>query len=78
VRAAGAGEVVLAVNPFTLAWPPFQALAVVFPLYTAYSPTTWLLSAAWLAGVGLLLQSARPRTWLHLARRAWHPLGQTR
>lgn len=74
VRAAGAGEVVLAVNPFTLAWPPFQVLAGLFPLFTEYSPATWLLSGAWLLGAGLVLRSAYPR----LPVRPWRLLGQTR
>jgi hypothetical protein len=55
VRATAAGEVALAVDPFALAWPPFHDLAAVFPLYTAYSASTWLLSGAWLVGLGLLL-----------------------
>ncbi|MCX6022825.1 MAG: hypothetical protein NTZ05_14075, partial [Chloroflexi bacterium] len=54
-EAAAAEQVVLAVDPFALAWPPFQATAALFPVYSSYTPATWLLTAAWaIAAAGLL------------------------
>lgn len=65
VAATAAGQVALAVDPFRLPWPPFQALAGLFPVYTAYTAATWLLSTAWLLVGGLLVLGPR------LAGRAW-------
>lgn len=58
-HAAAGQQVVLAVDPFDLAWPVFQAVAPAFPLYTSYEPMTWLLTGAWaLAAVGLCVAGA--------------------
>ena len=67
VRAATAGEIALAVDPFSLAWPPFRDAAASFPLFTDYSVTTLVLSAIWL-GVAVALVCvglAWRRPWLH-------------
>ena len=56
VVAARSGEVVLAVDPFTMSAWPFRALAGAFPTYTWWSEETILLNAAWL--VGLLVATA--------------------
>jgi uncharacterized membrane protein YbhN (UPF0104 family) len=63
VVAASAGQVALAVDPFLLPWPFFQSLAPLFPVYSVYTPTTWLLTAVWVLAFSLLL--AAP----YLARR---------
>ena len=40
----------------------FRALAGLFPLYTAYTPATWLLTAGWILAAALLcLPTARWR-----------------
>ncbi len=55
VVAAAAGQVALAIDPFLLPWPFFQSLAVLFPVYTVYTPTTWLVTTAWTLAFALLL-----------------------
>ena len=58
--AAATETVVLAVDPFAMPWPPFQALAPIFPVYTTYEAPTWILSALWLlVGVALVLIGRR-------------------
>jgi hypothetical protein len=53
--AGHAREVVIAVDPFTLAFAPFRALAFLFPDYRAWGWETGLLTTAWaLALAGLL------------------------
>jgi hypothetical protein len=47
VGAAGSGQVALAIDPFLMPWHFFSGLAGLFPVYTAYSAITWLLTAAW-------------------------------
>ena len=60
LRDAVAAEiVVLAVDPFVLPWAPFHLLAGLFPVYTSYKPSTWLLSFAWLAVAGGLVALGR-------------------
>lgn len=51
VLAVRAREVTLAVDPFALAWAPFRIPAPLFPVYTAFTPATWALTIAWLAGL---------------------------
>ena len=49
VAAAGrAAEIVIAVDPFDMAFPPFQGLAGLFPLYTSWTTETWWLTYFWL------------------------------
>ena len=61
-RATASLDVTLAVNPFEMEWPGFARLAGLFPLYTTYTPLTWLLTLAWgavaLAFLGLAWRSA--------------------
>jgi hypothetical protein len=57
VMAGRAGQIAIVVDPFALPWPPFQRLAGLFPLYSEYTPETWLLTAAWLV-VGTALAGA--------------------
>ena len=68
VVAATAGQVALAIDPFLLPWPFFQSLAVLFPVYTVYTPTTWLLTAAWALAFALLLAAPYLATSLPSAR----------
>jgi hypothetical protein len=70
VVAASAGQVALAIDPFLLPWPFFQSLATLFPVYSVYTPTTWLLTAVWVLAFSLLL--AAP----YLAR--MRPIARTR
>ena len=53
-----AGEVTIAVDPFDMGYPPFQALAGLFPLYTWWSSETWRLTIIWLALAGLFTAAA--------------------
>ncbi|MBI3964238.1 MAG: hypothetical protein HY329_01275 [Chloroflexi bacterium] len=49
LRTAAAAElVVLAVDPFALPAPLFRWTAGLFPVYTVYTASTWLLTALWL------------------------------
>ena len=70
VMAGRTGEIVMAVDPFSIAWPPFQAISGLFPVYTSFSAMTWVQTILWtlvLAGlvtsisIWRLLQSARVR-----------------
>ena len=50
VAAAGlAEEITIAVDPFDMAFPPFQGLAGLFPLYTSWTSETRWLTYFWLA-----------------------------
>lgn len=50
VAAAGrAEEIVIAVDPFDMAFPPFQGLAGLFPLYTSWATETRWLTYFWMA-----------------------------
>lgn len=42
-------EVVIAVDPFAMSAAPFRLAGVLFPDYRAWSVSTWVLTAAWLA-----------------------------
>ena len=54
LAAAGhAGEITIAVDPFDMAFPPFQGLAGLFPLYTWWTTETWWLTFFWWALAGL-------------------------
>ena len=54
LAAAGrAGEITIAVDPFDMAFPPFQGLAGLFPLYTWWTTETWALTFFWLTLGGL-------------------------
>ena len=44
-----AGEITIAVDPFDMAFVPFQAVAGLFPLYTWWTAETWQLTYAWWA-----------------------------
>ena len=52
--AGRSGEITIAVDPFDMAFPPFQGLAGLFPLYTWWTIETWSLTAFWLALACLL------------------------
>ncbi|MBI2864100.1 MAG: hypothetical protein HYX94_06010 [Chloroflexi bacterium] len=59
-EAASAELVALAVDPFALPWRPFQLAAGLFPVYTVYQASTWILTAAWtLAAITLVLLGFR-------------------
>lgn len=71
-------EITIAVDPFDMAFPAFQGLAGLFPLYTWWTTETWWLTYFWLtlaflatAAVGRrdFLQSYRSlRAWLQTTR----------
>ena len=73
--AAHAGEITIAVDPFDMAFPPFQGLAGLFPLYTLWTTETWWLTFFWLTLAGLAIgtmawtevasaaRKAVPRKW---------------
>lgn len=46
--AAYTGEVVIAVDPFDMGFPPFQGLSWLFPDYRSWTGTTWALTVFWL------------------------------
>ena len=83
--AARAGEVTIAVNPFEMAFPPFQGLAGLFPLYTWWTTETLWLTFLWLTGGGLatgamawpdIVSTARrvkPRGWRLPGRASYRP-----
>lgn len=52
-RAALAGEVTIAVDPFDMGYPPFQGVSWLFPDYRAWTGETWGLTAVWLAVITL-------------------------
>ena len=54
-RSGRAGEVTIAIDPFDMAYPPFQGLAGLFPLYSWWTIETWSLTIFWLALAGLLI-----------------------
>ena len=41
-------EITIAVDPFDMAYPPFQGLSGLFPLYTWWTTETWWLTFLWL------------------------------
>jgi hypothetical protein len=43
------GEVVVAVDPFTMSAAPFRIVGGLFPDYRAWTAGTWMLTVAWLA-----------------------------
>ena len=48
-QAGHAGEITIAVDPFDMAFVPFQAIAGLFPLYTWWTAETWQLTYLWWA-----------------------------
>ena len=46
--AAHSGEITIAVDPFDMAFPPFQGLSGLFPHYTLWTTETWWLTYFWL------------------------------
>ena len=47
-QAGRSGEITIAVDPFNMAFPAFQGLAGLFPLYTWWTTETWWLTWFWL------------------------------
>ncbi len=47
-------EITIAVDPFDMAFPPFQGLSGLFPLYTWWTEETWWLTFFWLVLAGLI------------------------
>ncbi|MYC30669.1 MAG: hypothetical protein F4X65_11375 [Chloroflexi bacterium] len=64
--AAHAGEVTIAVDPFDMAFPPFQGLAGLFPLYTLWTTETWWLTFFWLT---LALLATGSMVWKDISSR---------
>ena len=56
-QAGRAREITVAVDPFDMAFPAFQGLAGLFPLYTLWTTETWWLTYFWLA-VALLVSGS--------------------
>ena len=52
-QAGRSGEITIAVDPFDMAFPAFQGLNGLFPLYTWWTTETWWLTYFWLALAGL-------------------------
>ena len=52
-RAALTGEVTIAVDPFDMSYPPFEALSWLFPDYRAWTWETWGLTAMWMLLIAL-------------------------
>ena len=52
VEAAQSGEITVIVDPFDMAFRPFQAAGFLFPQYTSWTLETWLLTATWLMVLG--------------------------
>ena len=52
--AGRAEEITIAVDPFDMAFPLFQGLSGLFPLYTWWTVETWWLTYFWLALAGLV------------------------
>ena len=50
-------EITIAVDPFDMAFPAYQGLAGLFPLYTSWTTETWWLTYFWLA-VAVLVTGA--------------------
>ena len=57
------GEITIAVDPFDMAFPPFQGLAGLFPLYTWWTTETWRLTFLWWALAGLAIGAT---VWLEI------------
>ena len=66
--AGHSGEVRLAVDPFDMSFPPFQAVSWLFPDYRAWTPETWGLTAFWLTLAGVSLLAATPPARRYLRR----------
>ena len=74
-QAGHAGEITIAVDPFDMRYPPFQALTPMFPLYTWWTTETWRLTIAWLAaGTGSVALAAWPEIAC-AARKLWNRTG---
>ena len=70
-RAGHAGEITVAVDPFDMAFVPFQAIAGLFPLYTWWTAETRQLTYLWCA---LFAVGAGAVVWPEMAgagRRLW-------
>ena len=64
-QAGRAQEITIAVDPFDMAFPAFQGLSGLFPLYTWWTTETWWLTWFWLAVAGLATGAA---VWPDVAR----------
>ena len=53
-QAGRAQEITIAVDPFDMAFPAFQGLSGLFPLYTWWTVETWWLTWFWLGLAGLV------------------------
>ena len=51
-QAGRTGEVTIAVDPFDMSFPPFQAVSRLFPQYTSWTWETWTLTVLWLVVAG--------------------------
>lgn len=63
--AGRAREITIAVNPFDVAFVPFQAIAGLFPLYTWWTVETWQLTYLWWA---LFIGAAGAAMWPEISR----------
>ena len=64
-QAGRAQEIAIAVDPFDMAFPAFQGLSGLFPLYTWWTVETWWLTYFWLALAGLVTAAV---SWHEVAR----------
>lgn len=70
-QAGHVGEITIAVDPFDMAFVPFQAIASLFPLYTWWTAETWQLTYLWWA---LFAVATGAVVWPEMAgvgRRLW-------
>ena len=64
-QAGRTGEITIAVDPFDMAFPAFQGLSGLFPLYTWWTVETWWLTYFWLTAAALATGAA---VWPKVAR----------
>ena len=65
-QAGRAQEITISVDPFDMAFPAFQGLSGLFPLYTWWTTETWWLTWFWLALAGLVTSAV---VWPEIAGR---------
>ena len=56
-------EVTMAVDPFDMAFPPFQGPAILFPDYRSWTVETWVLTVMWLTAGGVSVALALRPGW---------------
>ena len=70
-QAGRAQEITIAVDPFDMAFPAFQGLSGLFPLYTLWTVETWWLTYFWLALAGLVTAAVSWQEGKGICARFW-------